>query len=177
MLPNAEIEFSRIVALDQIGVTGLNYSIEAKSEECSLLATRFDLKAIHNLKADFVLESAEEKNCYRINGVVVAEVIQFCISTLRDVPAPVKATFKILLRPSVANDLQKEFEIDIDEEADTEYYSTPFIDLGETAAQYLYLNLDPFPRIDDAPSQIPDEREKPFNRFAEALQTALKNKK
>src|SRR3990167_1054305 len=110
------IEFSRIVPFDQIGVTGTVYHIEAKDEECRLLAKRFDLVAIHRLSAHFTLSHGEEPRTYRVEGEVTGDVIQSCVSTLKDVPAHVQAPFHILLRPTQGGDNDEEFIIDLDDE-------------------------------------------------------------
>lgn len=169
------IEFSRIVAFDQIGAIGSNFHIEAKEEECRLLAERFQLVAIRKLSADFVLSLGEAPGWYRLEGEVSGDVIQACVSTLKDVPAQVHVTVHLLLCPSAEENKEEEFTIDLDDEQDIEYYTEEFIDLGETAAQYLYLNLDPFPHAPDAPD-FPEPSEKEVvNPLAQALE-ALKKK-
>lgn len=170
------IEFSRIVAFDQIGVTGATYRVEANKEECRLLAARFQLVAIHQLNAHFVLSHDEEPGCYRIEGEVIGDVVQSCVSTLKDVPAHVQAAFHILLRPSQGGDREEEFIIDLEDERDIEYYTEEFVDLGDTAAQYLYLNLDPFPHAPDAPEFPEEYKEEPLNPLAQALKVLKKGK-
>lgn len=163
------IEFSRIVAFDQIGTTGAAYHVDAKEEERRRLAERFQLVAIHHLSASFALSQAPEPGCYHIEGEVTGDVVQACVSTLEEVPAQVKVTVHILLRPSREGYRDEEFIIDLEDERDIEYYQEGFVDLGETAAQYLYLNLDPFPHVPNAPGfpEIPSE-ENP-NPLAQAL--------
>lgn len=176
MQTDPALEFSRIIAFDQIGSTGVTYHIEAKEEECQRLAQRFELVAIHSLRANFSLSPAEEAGCYRIEGTVKGDVVQSCVSTLKDVPAHVEADFHILLRPSHSENREKEFEIDLADETDTEYYTEASIDLGETAAQYLYLNLDPFPRAPDAPDFGEKQTDARPNPFAQALKGLKKEK-
>jgi len=175
MESDPNIEFSRIVSFDEIGSISATYHVEAKEEECRLLAARFQLVAIHSLRADFELSHAEEPRCYRIEGEVSGDVVQSCVSTLKDVPAHVHVTVHMLLRPSMGEDRDEEFIIDLEDERDIEYYTAESIDLGETAAQYLYLNLDPFPHAPDAP-EFPQEHVKEvINPLVEALK-GLKKK-
>ncbi|MCE3230356.1 MAG: hypothetical protein K0R52_284 [Alphaproteobacteria bacterium] len=170
MEPESVIEFSRVVLFDQIGVTGATYHIEAKEEERRLLAVRFGLVAIHQLTAHFTLSHAtEEPGCYHIKGDVTGDVVQSCVSTLKDVPAHVQAAFHILLRPSRGGNTEEEFIIDLDDERDIEYYADEFIDLGETAAQYLYLNLNPFPHAPDAPEFSEDPTKEVLSPLAQGL--------
>ncbi|MBX9806150.1 MAG: DUF177 domain-containing protein [Alphaproteobacteria bacterium] len=169
MLSDPNVEFSRIVLFDQIGVTGATYHLEAKQEECRRLAVRFNLVAIHQMCAHFVLTQAEEPGCFQIEGEVSGDVVQSCVSTLKDVPAHVYATFILLLRPSREETKDEEFIIDLEDERDIEYYTENQVDLGETAAQYLFLNLDPFPHAPDAPEFIEAKEDTPINPLAEAL--------
>lgn len=168
-------EFSRIVTFDQITSSGLNYHVEAKPQECQRLAVRFSLVAIHHLKGDFVLSLDEEPGWFRIEGEIQGDVVQTCVSTLKDVPAHVQAVVHILLKPSRAEDKEQEFIIDLEDERDIEYYMEDCIDLGETAAQYLYLNLDPFPHAPGAPEFPETTSSETTNPFAQALK-GLKKK-
>ncbi len=169
------VEFSRLVTFDEIGIKGATYQIEAKEEECRLLAARFNLVAIHYLKAHFFLSHAPEPGGCVIEGEVEGDVVQTCVSTLKDVPAHVQVTFTILLRPSQGENREEEFIIDLEDERDIEYYTEESIDLGETAAQYLYLNLDPFPHAPDAPDFPEEPGQEKRNPLAEALK-GLKEK-
>lgn len=175
MEPEPSTEFSRIVTFDQVTANGLNYHIEAKPEECQRLATRFNLVAIHDLKGEFVLSHDEEPGWYRIEGEIQSDVVQTCVSTLKDVPAHVQAKIQMLLKPSRDEDKEQEFMIDLEDERDIEYYTEEFIDLGETAAQYLSLNLDPFPHAPDAPQFPEPQQGEKANPFALALK-GLKKK-
>ncbi len=170
------VEFSRLVTFDEIGVKGATYQIEAKEEECRLLAARFNLVGIHYLKAHFFLSHAPEPGGYVVEGEVEGDVVQSCVSTLKDVPAHVKANFYILLRPSQGENTEEEFIIDLEDERDIEYYTEESIDLGETAAQYLYLNLDPFPHAPDAPEFLEEPTKVQRNPLAEALKELKKDK-
>ena len=175
MESDPNIEFSRIVLFDEIGATGAKYHIEAKEEECRRLTERFQLIAIHYLKADFEVFHDSEPGCYRIEGTVVGDVIQSCVATLKDVPAEVHVVVNILLRPSREENKDEEFMIDLEDERDIEYYTEQSIDLGETAAQYLYLNLDPFPHAPGAP-EFPQEHSKEnLSPLAQALEKLKKN--
>ncbi|MGV8949128.1 MAG: YceD family protein [Candidatus Paracaedibacter sp.] len=170
------VEFSRLVTFDEIGVNGATYQIEAREDECRLLAARFNLVAIHNLKASFAVSHGTEPGSYVVEGEIEGEVVQSCVSTLKDVQAHVQANFYILLRPSQEENQDEEFIIDLDDERDIEYYTQESIDLGETAAQYLYLNLDPFPHAPDAPEFLEEPLEIQRNPLAEALKGLKKDK-
>ena len=167
------IEFSRIISFDQIGSSGSHYHVEAKEEERRLLATRFQLIEIYHLSAEYDLSEADEPGCYRVQGEVVGDVVQTCVSSLQDVPGHIKAKVNMLLRPCQSENNEEEFVIDLEDERDIEYYSQESIDLGETTAQYLYLNLDPFPRAPNSP-EFPDT---PAKEVLSPMAQALKDLK
>lgn len=169
MQSDPHIEFSRIITFDQIGIHGSTYHVEANEKERLLLAKRFHLVAIHSFKTSFTLSHAAEAEGYDITGHIESDVVQTCVSTLKDVPAHVNATFQILLLPSCEENTEEDFLTDLEEEKDIEYYAEEKIDLGETAAQYLSLNLDPFPHAPDAPLFSELTEEDPLTALAEAL--------
>jgi hypothetical protein len=175
MESDPKIEFSRIVSFDEVGALGATYHIEAKEEECRLLAERFQLVSIRQFSADFVLSLGEAPGWYRLEGEVSGDVIQLCVSTLKDVPAHVRVTVHMLLCPAAEEKSEEEFTIDLDDERDIEYYTEEFVDLGETAAQYLYINLDPFPHAPDAPDFPEPTTKEATNPLAQALK-GLKKK-
>lgn len=174
MESDPQIEFSRIVSFEEVGALSVTYHVEAKEEECRLLAARFELVAVHQLSANFVLSQGEAPGWYRLEGEVSGDVVQSCVSTLKDVSAHVQVSVHMLLRPSFEEDKEAEFTIDLEDEQDIEYYTEESVDLGETAAQYLYLNLDPFPHAPDAP-EFPEEHTKDVtNPLAQALKVLKK---
>ena len=176
MQSDPTVEFSRILAFEQIGSTGVQYHVEANEEECRLLAKRFRLVAIHNLSADFFLTHTPEPGCISIEGEVRGEVVQSCVVTLKDVPESVRVHVHIILRPSQGEALDDAFEIDLESDVDTEFYTENLVDLGETAAQYLFLNLDPFPHAPDAPILDEEPKAEKLNPLMQALK-GLKEKK
>jgi hypothetical protein len=174
MEPEQPNEFSRVVSFDQITANGFKYHVEAKPEECQRLAKRFSLVAIHQLKGDFVLSPDEEPGWFRIEGEIQSDVVQSCVSTLKDVPAQVQASIQILLKPSREENKEQEFMIDLEEEVDIEYYTVENVDLGEIASQYLSLNLDPFPHAPGAPEFPEPEKVEKTSPFAQALKDLKK---
>ena len=176
MQSDPTVEFSRILAFEQIGSTGVQYHVEAHEEERRLLTKRFRLVAIHELAANFFLTHAPEPGCISIEGEVRGEVVQSCVATLKDVQESVCVQVHIILRPSQGAAIDDAFEIDLESDVDTEFYTENLVDLGETAAQYLFLNLDPFPHAPDAPILDEEPKAEKLNPLMQALK-GLKEKK
>jgi uncharacterized metal-binding protein YceD (DUF177 family) len=143
-------EFSRVFNLDKVGQLGYKYDIKATPEELEALAERFSLISIGGLKASFDIRKARSRNEFEVEAHVVADVVQSCVVTLQDVPDHLAFEYKLNL---VEGD-EDRFHDDLDwhteaeKEYDLEFYQNNVIDFGEITAQYLSLELNPYPRAD-----------------------------
>lgn len=137
-------ELRRLVAVDRIGASGLEVTVEANEAEGQMLAARMAIPAVTSLSCHFRLVA-------RPGGRVLAEghlrtgVIQTCVATLDDFEATIDERFSVHFVPAGTE------TDDDDPEADDEIpYDGGMIDLGEAAAEQLALTLDPYPRKPDA---------------------------
>lgn len=145
----ATSEFSRPIAIPEALANGpVHRAIEATDAEREALARRFGLEALDELRATFDL--LEVDGGAVVTGEVTAHVAQACVISLEPVRSHIRADVDVVFLPD-----PPEVESDTDEEA-TE--SDPperlpddgIVDLGELAAQYMALALDPYPRHPDA---------------------------
>lgn len=139
-------EFSRPIAIE--GLTPdkeRRETIEATEEECAALAKRFDLRELSGFKAIIGVRRVAG-GLVEVNGTLEADVVQACVVSLRDVHGHIKAAFETYFteHDSVLKD-DAEFGGE-DDEDEPEMLSNGMVDLGEVAAQYLALELDPYPR-------------------------------
>jgi uncharacterized metal-binding protein YceD (DUF177 family) len=151
-------ECSRVVSLDRIGPTGLAMTVEATPAECSALAMRMGLPAIHALRCTFELDR-QRGDIIVARGHLHAHLRQTCVITLDDFDDDLEEFFQIRFVPE-----GEETEI-VDPETDDEIpYTGNTIDIGEAAAEQLGLALDPYPRAPGAelPEQPADPEENPF---------------
>lgn len=139
-------EFSRPVALAQLGPEPFRKEIEATADERQRLARRFDLVVLDRLAAVVALQRLNGK-LIRLEAVFEAEFAQICVVTLDPVPGRVAEAFSLLYGP--VDDEGVEIEIDVDEPA-FEPLTGDAIDIGEAVAQELSLALPAFPRLPDA---------------------------
>ena len=139
-------EFSRPLAVERIGPTGTEITIEADAEERQALARRFAIPAIHALSAHFVA-TPWRRGGVALRGDVSAEVEQLSVVSLEPVEAAITE--------SVVRYFQAEMGpghnpavlgVESLEEEEPEVISHGAIDLGEIAAEELALALDPYPR-------------------------------
>lgn len=146
-------EFSRPMSVDRIGSVATTQTLDASAEERSALARRFDLQALDRLSATVTLRRARGGQYISISGHVSGTAVQTCVVSLEPVPATVESDFAVILGP--IDGAPERGEIDISEEDDAlEPWPEEGLDLGELAAQYFSLALDPYPRAPGA--EVPD---------------------
>lgn len=152
---NAPPEFSRILRLNELGEGRRDRTIEANAEERTALARRFGLRALGKLTAHaHVVPQAD--GC-RVEGTLSADLVQACVATDEDVPAHLEVPLAVRFVRGLVEDGGEsdadEIELS-DEDCDVLPLEDERIDLGETVAQTLALNLDLYPRIPDADKQL-----------------------
>jgi uncharacterized protein (DUF952 family)/uncharacterized metal-binding protein YceD (DUF177 family) len=143
------LELSRRVNLERLYQNNTPFTVKATSFECLALAKRFDLEALDSLEVVFNVKWMQGSAIdYWVDGHLKAALTQSCVVTLKPVNETIDETFHFrVLHPSkeaIADEEYGEFE-------DIEFSTTPYIDLGDIAAQYLLLLLNPYPRSDEAP--------------------------
>ena len=157
------LPLSRPVRVDPLPRDGLDVTVEASGEEREKLAAFNDLLGVSSLKATFQLHP-RAKGDVRVVGRLEADVVQSCVVTLDPVPAHIDAPITVDFAPEVH---QEDF---VDDEDAPEPIFDGMIDLGRIAAEFLTLNLDPYPRKEGAVFESPvdqdDEAPSPFSALA-----------
>ncbi len=155
---NPDIEFSRPLAIQDISEQQpLNKSIKADQEEQEALAERFDLIEMSGLTAELTLKREMAGHMVRVDGHFKVDVVQKCVVTLEPVPDSLDAKFEAFftdIKPptSIVDEVEMKSEID-----DPEFVQDGVIDLGELVAQYIALELDPYPRKGDVHHDLTDD--------------------
>ena len=138
-------EFSRVIAIEGIAPDKTRKeTIAASAAECDALARRFDLRGLSNFKARLNLRRVTGGPALRVQGDFEAEVVQTCVVSLQDVHAHVEGHFDTFFSQETAAPAA-EIALD-DDETSPEIITNGVIDMGEIVAQYLSLELDPYPR-------------------------------
>ena len=140
-------EFPRLIATEGI-IQNKNKveKIEATVAECAALAKRLDLRSLSGLKGKISMFRVLEDNVIRIEGDIEADVVQSCVVSLQDVPSKVKVHFNTCFTEE-GKEIDEDDEISVSlEEGFPDVMVGGMIDLGELVAQYLSLELDPYPR-------------------------------
>ncbi len=149
-----EPEFSRPLALDRIGSSALNQTLEASPDERAALAVRFDLQALNRLSARLSVRRVRGGKYIGVTGHVSGDAVQTCVISLEPVPALVESDFALVLGPIDGAPERGEIEL-TGEDDELEPWPEEGLDLGEITAQYFSLALDPYPRADGA--AMPEE--------------------
>lgn len=140
-------EFSRLIAVEGITPDKVRKeSIVATGEECAALAKRFDLRALSGFRADLSIRRVEGGDVVHLAGRFEADVVQTCVVSLRDVHSHVAGDFETFFSEQDHRLDEEEAEMYLDEEDMPEAIVNGNIDLGEVTAQYLSLELEPYPR-------------------------------
>jgi uncharacterized metal-binding protein YceD (DUF177 family) len=142
-----EVEFSRVVTLEDIGREGLRGNLEANADECTALTPRLGLLAISSVSAKLDIRKSKDGSVVTVTGRLAAKVTQECIVTLEPVEADVSAAVseRFVRQEEVEPEAVVEVE---DEECYDEIIEGDSIDIGEMVSQCLTLELEPYPRKD-----------------------------
>jgi len=153
-MPDAEtetsLEFSYPVDVTTIGAKGRHFDLRASREENRALAGRYEVLTIEKLVAECDIFPAK-KGQFTLKATFTANVTQSCGVSLEPVTERVSGSFQVALQKPVkekpAAQAEENLEIDFDPEAeDVEYLKSNLVDLGELIAQYLSLEITPYPR-------------------------------
>lgn len=118
--------------------------LRANPAECAALAARFQIPAVTRLEARLTL-LPETGGATRLEGRLLADVVQACVVTLEPVAQRVDVPLDLRLLPAGASPTDD--DPDSPDEIETVGDS---VDLGEVVAEQLALALDPYPRAPDA---------------------------
>ena len=159
MPPPPTPEWSRKVAVDKLGQKPSKTILEASEQECRDLARRLRVEGIEKLSGEIILQRQPGGHVIAATGTVKATVRQLCVTTLKPlsnkITADIEAWFSDEAQAVTLNKARRERAT---QRADTEVQmleegedpetvdADGMLDLGELAAQFLSLAVDPFPR-------------------------------
>ena len=165
-------EFSRIVRVDNLPGRGLRQHIAADGQERAALAERLGLAWVESLEADFLLTRSGRGA--RVQGETRAKVTQTCVVTLEPFDVEIVEEVDVRFAPP-ADRLRRpegeEQEIRFDQEDEPDPLIDGRIDIGELAAEFIALGLDPYPRKPgvefESLEDEGDEEQAPFASLAQ----------
>ena len=153
-------EFSRVVTLDDLGATPQVLRLVASEAERAALALRFDLIAIDRLEATATVRRIGTDAGVAVEAEFSAAVVQRCILTLEPAPAEISGGFAAELLVEI-EDAAEEIDLDPLRDDEPEPLVDRRVDVGELVAEYMCLELDPYPRAPGAVLEAPAEEREP----------------
>lgn len=145
--PHHKPEFSRLIAIEGIAPDKIRKeTLSPSAEEAEALAARFGLRSLKKFAAEVAIRRVPGGTAVRIEGKFSADVVQACVVSLQDVHGHVEGAFDTYFTED-AEKAREEISFTLDDDLDAaEMVHNGMIDLGEVVAQYLSLELDPYPR-------------------------------
>jgi len=145
MSQSANPEFSHPFDPAEVVAEQRAISAEAGETERQALARRFGIVAVRALAVQTTVKRLAAEH-YRLTGHIEAEAVQRCGVTGRPVNQTIAEDLDVELMPEA----MAEAALAEGRGADIEILQAGQADLGEIAAQYLALALDPYPRHEEA---------------------------
>lgn len=150
---------SHVVNVARLPEKGTPVHFTADEEQRAALADMHGLLAVEGFEADLVVHKWK-RDGVRVEGKVMADVVQSCVVTMEPLPAHVEAPFSAIFVPegsALARADHEGGEIIVDAEAEDlpEPFSGNQIDVGAVAEEFFELALDPYPRKEGA--ELPAE--------------------
>ena len=174
-------DFSQLFEVDKLGPNPKRIHIEAQGDVLKGLAERFGLLSMRVMKAQAVLRRLSGQKI-EVKYEASSQFEQECVVTHKPVKQEISLAFTRLYdaAPNPRNE-EKEVEIDIEATEDLDPVIDGVIDLGADIGEEFGLELDPFPRAENAAftdfgigPDITEEEIKSSNPFA--VLEGLKNK-
>jgi uncharacterized metal-binding protein YceD (DUF177 family) len=143
-------EFSRPVAVQELGPGPNKFELSAETGERRALARRFGLLSLTRLDAWITIQPGADGQRLSLRADFRADVVQSCVVSTEPVESQIEAALDLHFAPSDEIARERIVEIELDAEDPPEAIFDGQIDMGEVIAEHLALELDPFPRAEGA---------------------------
>ncbi|HYF22934.1 MAG TPA: DUF177 domain-containing protein [Caulobacteraceae bacterium] len=156
---NPDLPWSNPVRLDEIG-RGLTRRLVADEAVRKRIAEELELVELPALEAYVEVAPAFEGG--KVDGRLIARVVQTCGVTLEPFETPIEASFQVRFttRPPEPVDTD-DAELGLPDLDAPDYVESGVIDLAGLVVEHLSLELDPHPRKPDAVFEPPQEEREP----------------
>jgi uncharacterized metal-binding protein YceD (DUF177 family) len=147
--------FSHMLAIETVPDNGLDVRIWASKAERAALAVQCGVASVESFEADFHVHK-EGRGRYGACGKLKARVTQICVVSLEPFESEIAADIDVAFAPPSGSLL----EPSAGRGDPPDPIVNGQIDLGALAAEFLLLNLDPYPRKPGAVFEAAESDEK-----------------
>jgi uncharacterized metal-binding protein YceD (DUF177 family) len=144
--------FARMLAVETVPDRGLDMQISASETERALLAAQSGVVSVQSFEAGFHVRKQGGMGRFHVRGQLQARVTQMCGVSLEPFESEVTAIIDVAFAPPG----RAATEPPLSEDDPPDPIMDGQIDLGALAAEFLVLNLNPYPRKPGAVFQEAD---------------------
>ncbi len=136
------LRLARTLAVETVPDSGLEVKISASEAERELLAAQSGVVSLQSFEVGFHVRKQGGKGRFHVRGQLQARVTQMCGVSLEPFESEVSAAIDVAFAPPG----RAAIEPPLSEDDPPDPIIDGQIDLGALAAEFLVLNLDPYPR-------------------------------
>ncbi len=151
MHKNTTLPICHPVSIARLPQRGMPVKLVATHAECAALACEFDVIEVKAFTAD-LLVAKWRGDGVKVSGAVMADIVQTCSITLEPLDARVENEVDAVYVPEhsklarVNTDADGEIVLDPEGPDAPETFSGDQLDVGQVAAEFFGLGIDPYPR-------------------------------
>lgn len=153
------------------GPKGKGLSLEGQFDSalCDELASRFGFVSVSHVSYQLTIKLIS-KDCWALSGTIDVRLTQSCVASFE----PVKEAFKAEIYERFVTNFEENEEIDV-QDASVEPLINGQIPLKEALFQFVGVQANPYPRVDEAPETYEFgpkiEKENPFSKLKRLKKT------
>ncbi|WP_020398835.1 YceD family protein [Kordiimonas gwangyangensis] len=154
-----DISLDFMLPVQEVERDGRSYRLEASEAELAALAERFNLIEFGSLKADIEVKDRGAEQGIFVTGTLDAAFTQRCIVSLEPVAEEMSTSFELMLVDEATADRMDAEEVYLDDDApEYDALEGDMIPLGEIVAQTVSINMNPYPRAEDAELNVGNKK-------------------
>lgn len=155
-----DISLDFMLPVQEVERAGRSYHLDASETERKMLAERFNLIDVKSLTADVEVKDRGETEGIFVTGRIDAAYTQRCIVSLEPVEEQMSTTFELMLVDEATADRMDADEVYLDDNApEYDALEGDMIPLGEIVAQTVSINMNPYPRAEDAVLNVGNKKD------------------
>ena len=155
-----DISIGFMLPVQEVERDGRSYHLEASEADCKALVERFDLVDFKKLTADVTVQDRGTEEGIFVSGKLKAAYTQRCIVSLEPVEESLETEFSLMLVDAETADRMDADEVYLDDNApEYDALDGDMIPLGEVVVQTVSINMNPYPRAEDAKLSVGNKKD------------------